>query len=248
MHRTTRRAVLATFGGGVALATAGSVPALSDPLGLRPSDTDLLNFALNLEYVAAEFYSYATDARGVDDSGVSVSGVGAAGATVGGSRVPLSGKLLTTTAHQLARDEAAHVGVLRDLLGGDAVAKPLIDLGGFGMGFRTIKEFLLVARALEDVSVSAYAGILPLVQSKDSLATVARLLAAEAQHAGNLRLLLGLKGLSATSLDAKDVLPPPAGSDVFSSDKSGLAIMRTPQEVLLVLKPFFPRGFNGTLK
>jgi hypothetical protein len=245
--RSTRRAALATLVAGGALVTFRPSAASAQDDRLNPSDVDLLNFVLNLEYLKAEFYGYGATGKGLDDANVDTSGVGKSGATVGGSRVSLHGKLLTKTMLELARDEAQHVTWLRSILGRDAVAKPLIDLGGLGTGFKNMSQFLAVARALEDTSVSAYAGIVPLVQGKETLATATRFLASEAQHAGTIRLLSGLKGVEMKSLDAKDVVPPPAGNNIFSSDKSGLATTRSPAEVLAIVKPFFPRGVNGTL-
>ena len=212
------------------------------------TDTDILNFALNLEYREAEFYNYAVNGKSVSQLGVPITGSGTSGATVGGAQVALRGRLLTQTAQQLAHDELTHVQLLRSALGKDAVAKPAINLGALGTGFRNVMEFLLVARAFEDTGVSAYAGAAPLITSKDVLGTAARILVAEAEHAGNIRLLVGLKGVRTTALDAKDILPPPSGNNVFSLDNAALGTPRTPQEVLAIVKPFFPSGLNGAIK
>ena len=248
--QATRKQVLTTLATGTmlgaALAAFGTAPAIVNAQAV--TDTDILNFALNLEYLEAEFYNFAVNGKGIADLGVPITGTGASGNTVGGSQVRLTGKIVTDTAQQLAHDELTHVQLLRGALGKDAVAKPAINLGALGVGFKSIAEFLIVARAFEDTGVSAYGGAAPLIQSKDVLGTAARILIAEAQHAGNIRTLVALKGVRTTALDAKDIVPPPAGTNVFSLDDKALGTVRTPQEVLAIVKPFFPNGLNGAIK
>ncbi len=248
--KATRKTVLKTLAAGsvlgAAFAALGTAPAVVNAQSV--TDTDILNFALNLEYLEAEFYNYAVYGKGIDSLGVAITGSGASGQTVGGSAVQLSGKVVTETAKQLAHDELTHVQLLRGALGKDAVAKPAINLGALGVGFKSLTEFLLLARAFEDTGVSAYGGAAPLIVSKDTLGTAARILAAEAEHAGCIRTLVALKGVGTKALDGKDVLPPPAGNNIFSLDSSALAIVRTPAEVLAIVKPFFPQGLNGTIK
>ncbi|MBC5800111.1 MAG: ferritin-like domain-containing protein [Candidatus Eremiobacteraeota bacterium] len=248
--RATRKQALGTLAVGTVLGTAfaalGTKPAIVNAQNV--TDTDILNFALNLEYLEAEFYNYAVNGKGIGELGVAVGGSGSSGQTAGGKKVSLSGKLVTETAQQLAHDELTHVQLLRQALGKDAVAKPAINLAALGVGFDNLMQFLLLARAFEDTGVSAYGGAAPLIQSKDVLGTAARILAAEAEHAGNIRLLVGLKGVQTKPLDSKDVLPPPSGNNLFSLDDNALAIVRTPQEVLAIVKPFFPNGLNGTIK
>ena len=248
-HPSRQRALKTLAAGsivGAAFATFGTAPAIVNAQSV--TDTDILNFALNLEYLEAEFYNYAVNGKSISQLGVAITGSGTSGATVGGAQVPLQGRLLTQTAQQLAHDELTHVQLLRGALGKDAIAKPAINLGALGAGFRNVMEFLLVARAFEDTGVSAYLGAAPLISSKDILTTAARILVAEAEHAGNIRLLVGLKGVRTTALDGKDVLAPPSGNNVFSLDGGALGTVRTPQEVLAIVKPFFPSGLNGAIK
>src|SRR5688572_20729641 len=53
------------------------------------TDEMVLNFALNLEYLEAEFYTVATTGQRISDIGIGVSGRGRQGATTGGAKVSL---------------------------------------------------------------------------------------------------------------------------------------------------------------
>ncbi len=245
----SRKEILERVGGGavlgVMLSVVGTAPAFVNAKGV--SDTDILNFALNLEYLEAEFYNYAVNGKGIDQQGVSVTGSGASGPTVGGAQVPLSDPMMIGVAQQLAYDELSHVQLLRSALGKDAIAKPAI-LGALGLGFRSPAEFLTLARAFEDTGMSAYGGAAPLITSKDLLGTAARILAAEAQHTGAIRLLVAQSRVPTKPLDGSDIVPPPSGNQYFSVDKTALATIRTPEQVLAIVKPFFPNGLNGAIK
>lgn len=158
------------------------------------TDADILNFALNLEYLEAEFYTYATAGRGIETFGVGTSGTGTLGATTGGRQVTLSNSLVFTgqVAEQIAIDERAHVQLIRGALlaaGAQPIAKPAINLNALGLGFNGQLDFLTLARAFEDVGVSAYGGAAPLIQDKAILGTAARILATEALHTGNISTL-----------------------------------------------------------
>lgn len=153
--------------------------------------------------------------------------------------------LTRAVALELAYDEQAHVKLLRSVLGSAAVAKPAINLNALGIGFASDSQFLVLARAFEDTGVSAYGGAAPLISSKQYLATAAQILATEALHSGNIREQIAIRGISVPALDGLDVLPPPAGSQFFTVDSNALAIVRTPQQVAAIVKPFFPNGING---
>ncbi len=79
------------------------------------TDADVLNFALNLEYLEAQFYSYAVTGSGLSAS--MLSGTGNQGALTGGRKVNFTDPIVEQYAKEIAADEIAHVKFLRDQLG-----------------------------------------------------------------------------------------------------------------------------------
>lgn len=213
-----------------------------------PSDFDILNLALNLEYLEAEFYTYALTGKGIDALGIPSNGVGTHGATMNGKKLEFTDPILFATAKELAFDEQQHIKLLRSLLGKRAVAKPAMNLTALGIGFGSEAEYLTVGRAMEDTGVSAYGGAAPLLKSKEILGIAARILADEAYHMGNVRLFIAQKGVQVKPVNAKDILPPPSGPKFFCVDNNALSLVRTVEEVLRIVRPFFPNGLNGALK
>ncbi len=255
----TRRQILAaggaTFVGAAFMSTNAlaavngfSLPTLSAYQNGKFSDTDILNFALNLEYLEAEFYTHAVTGQGIEALGIATDGKGASGPTTNGKKLDFADPLVAAVAQELAFDEQQHVKFLRSVLSKDAIAKPALDLNALGMGFGSVAEYLTVGRALEDTGISAYGGAAPMIKSKEILAAAARILADEAYHMGNVRLLIAQKGIAVKPVDGKDILPPPAGRKFFAVDKNALSIVRTPAEVLAIAKPFFPKGINGKIQ
>ncbi len=232
------------------------------------NDIAILNFALNLEYLEAEFYTVATTGKTLAEFGIPVDGMGPGGATLGGQKVDFTeddgehngdqdeDASVSKIANQIADDERQHVLLLRSVLGDEAIAKPKINLDALGR-VRTRSQFLAEARAFEDVGVSAYGGAAPLIDSKVILGAAARIALTEGEHVGNIRLLVGLNEVKTKKLDSQDVLPPPSGTDFFSLNSKGLTIVRTPSQVLAIVYAnaakgtnhggFFPNGVNGTL-
>ncbi|HVA64385.1 MAG TPA: ferritin-like domain-containing protein [Terriglobales bacterium] len=227
--------------------TAPVLPVISGPSG-GLSDADYLNFALNLAYLEAEFYAFATTGKGID---AKLQGT-PSGTTTNGAQVAFTDPAVQAIAVELAADELAHVTLLRGLLGSAAVGKPAIDLNALKSGFGSDAEFLTLARAFEDVAVSAYAGSAEFLLASNSIATAVLLLGGESEHAGNLRLAIVEKGITVTPLDASDVVP--TATTYFSADASGLAVRRTTRQVLNIVYGgtgasglFFPSGFNGKI-
>ncbi len=203
----SRRGVMKGAGlGAVALGTAGGVMGSSTAASAQTvtyTDADILNFALNLEYLEAEYYLRATTGQPLATY-TSVTGtVGTPGGVVGGSLVPFQNPALAYYALRIANDELSHVKFLRDALGSAAITEPEIDLvdsftnlaiaaglivqGQLFNPFENEVNFLLGAYIFEDVGVTAYAGAASLLTTPANLAYAASVLATEGYHAGAIR-------------------------------------------------------------
>ena len=250
-----KRAVVTGMWAAVGAAALGHSSSVVDAQSI--TDVDILNFALNLEYLEAEFYTVATTGRRIEDLGIGVSGVGTLGGTVGGSAVSMDNRVMQVS-RDIANEEQMHVKLLRTALGSAAIAKPAINLAALGIGFASVNEFLTLARAFEDVGVTAYGGAAPLISSRAILASAVGIALTEAQHAGVLRYMVYDRGIAVPQLDNLDV--PPLGSPngrVFNVSNEGLSPARTPSQVLSIVYAnktagarsggFFPAGFNGTI-
>lgn len=224
------------------------------------TDVDIVQFALNLEYLEAEFYTVARTGKTIDTFGTGIDGSGTSGATTGGQKVTFfENSSLAVSSDQIAADERAHVALLRKTLtslGVQPIAKPAINLNALSTGFESQEAYLALARAFEDVGVTAYGGAAPLIMDKTILGAAARILATEAQHTGNLRLHTALYQAQTKALDPADILPPPAGTKYISVDANGLTAIRTPGQVLYIVYGgqanvtsggFFPQGVNGSI-
>lgn len=179
-----------------------------------PTDADILNFALNLEYLEANFYSYAATGNPISSS--LMTGTGNQGAVTPGQKATLSNPAVIAYANEIANDEIEHVTFLRTALGTAAVAQPAIDVSAtptsaFSMAaqaaglvpagqafnpYASDEAFLLGAYIFEDVGVTAYHGAATLLASKTYLDAAAGILAVEAYHAGIIRTTLYAMGLA----------------------------------------------------
>ena len=198
-----RRAFLKTAGMGTALAALASVTSGEAQAQAQSGDYDvaILNFALNLEYLEAEFYQRAVYGVGLDKS--LTGGLGAQGGVRGGSKVAFKNSVIQNIAAEIANDEKNHVIFLKNALGNKAVAEPIISLdtsftalaaaAGLPSGFNPYADdfsFLLAAYVFEDVGTTAYNGAAPFITNKTYLAAAASILAVEAYHAATIRTLL----------------------------------------------------------
>ena len=221
-----------------------------------PSVVDVLNFALNLEYLEASFYLYATNGTGLSTTDM---GVGA-GTVTGGAKVPFVNPLVANVAAQLATHEREHVEFLRSTItavGGTPIAMPSINLAAMG-AVNSDATFLAASRQLEAVGVSAYiGGAQYLTSSATALTYAAQILDTESQHAGFIRELCIQLGVTSPSVDSQD--QPPTATQVFNtSNTTGLNPVRTTSQVLQIVYGavgstgiskggFFPNGLNGNI-
>jgi hypothetical protein len=214
------------------------------------SDGDILNFALNLEFLEAEFYSVAAYGATLEKRGILKSNQ-ISGPTTGGKMVKFQD--LAFMAGTLRVDEQAHVELLLSALGSGAVKKPAINLNALGFGFSSVNDWLRLARVFEDVGVSAYLGAAPLITSKEYLATAGAILSTEAQHSGAIRYNCVARGVvNSPKVDSQDI--PPSSAHLFDVDSNALSIPRTPSQVLKIVYGggkcsggFYPDGMNGNI-
>ncbi|HEX4429290.1 MAG TPA: ferritin-like domain-containing protein [Frankiaceae bacterium] len=130
------------------------------------SDVDILNFALTLEYLEADFYK------------------------VKGKAVHLSGDA-KALARSFGDEEAEHVTALMKAItgsGGTPVKKPK-----FAFPVTDEKSFLKLAYVLENTGVGAYNGAAPSISNSSLLAAAGSIVQVEARHAASIALLTGSK-------------------------------------------------------
>ncbi len=160
-----------------------------------PTDaiSDVLNYALTLEYLEAEFYANIV-----------------ASPVYGTIPAAAQGAL-----SKIAQDEAKHVLFLKTVLGSSAVPKPTFDFtGGNGTGTGPFAGYLgsyavqlAMAQVFEDTGVRAYKGqAAVLIPNNDVLTAALNIHSVEARHASHIRQMrraLGAAGAVPAGVDLK---------------------------------------------
>ncbi|MDQ3709083.1 MAG: ferritin-like domain-containing protein [Actinomycetota bacterium] len=164
-------------------------------------DVEILNYALTLEYLEAEFY------RQGNESGL------------------LDGQEAQYL-QQVGADEAAHVdGITQTInqLGGMPVEAPGVDFGG---AFDSRDTYLETAFTFENLGVSAYLGAAGFIKEKAILQAAAGIFGVEARHAAVIGNLLGkpaengvYMGATETPLSKDEVL---AAAQPFLTGAAGM--------------------------
>jgi len=189
---------LGDFGKKMALGTLsiGAVTAASSQKVVAQSNgagaTDILNFALLLEYLEAEFYVKGLDA-GIIPAG-------------GAEKIFM----------QISKHETQHVEFLKKALGGAAIEKPEFDFTAKGMfkPFTSYSQFLILSQAFEDTGVRAYKGQAGnLVGGGDLLQAALQIHSVEARHAARVRRLRGVQSWYLRTDRDRNVAAVYAGED-----------------------------------
>jgi len=180
---------------------------------------NVLNFALNLEFLEATYYSFIT--QGTDLTGSAVVGSGAI--TNAPGKLTFSGTnaaQITDMLNEIYFDEKNHVSTLLSLVGSSAITRPAINLGAFGTINAT--NALSIARLFEDVGVTAYTGAVTALSNSD-LTFAVQILGVESFHSGALRLTSIQNPTIAvyTQADSLDVPPADIGATVATTGPTG---------------------------
>lgn len=150
--------------------------------GQVPTDVNgVLNYALTLEYLEAEFYTKAVATSGLIPSGAP------------------TGAITTIRNH-----ENAHVDFLKSVLGNNAVSKPDFDFtagGAFPDVWSNYDTFLALAQAFEDTGVRAYKGQAGILKGNQTVLTAAlQIHSVEARHASHIRQMRRARGGAAENM------------------------------------------------
>lgn len=202
----------------IPLAVAAMAKSAFAQSGMPQSVIDVLNFALTLEELEAEFY---------------VRGMAAA------NLIPAADRTIFRT---IRDHEVEHVRFLREVLGAQAVAKPTFDFtvrGAFNT-FGDYDQFKALAQAFEDTGVRAYKGQAPaLLVSPPVLRAALTIHSVEARHASEVRRLRGnftdqepqqgwiTSNMRGTGMPAV-TQPVYDGEEIFSQAGLNITLFQTP--------------------
>jgi rubrerythrin len=140
----------------------GQAPEAADSKPSASQDVKILNFALLLEHVQAEFYEEAL------------------------KRAGLKGEL-RQFAKVVGGHERQHFDFIKGALGGKADKLPGLD---FGDDTADADKFAVSATKLEELAVAAYNAQAPNLR-RDTLAAAARIVSVEARHSAWIRDIRG---------------------------------------------------------
>lgn len=169
----TRRAFIKATG--LCVAGAGAAFALPDAVDAQDArvaqDIAVLNYALTLERLEADFY---------------VSGLQRIGAA---DFTSLGGATLFDRLRDIRDHEVAHVNTLTNVI--DSIGGKPVTGGTFAFGVTDARSFLRVAQVLENTGVMAYDGAVALIRTPQLQTAGATIATVEARHAAFLNFING---------------------------------------------------------
>ncbi len=203
----------ALMAGAVAVGCGSDAPYV-DAAG--QAETDVLNFALNLEYLEATFYSYIVTGKDID-SGLTGGGPAPQNAP---PQINFANQQSADLFAEIAFDEISHVQALRSVLNSTAIARPQLNFAA--LAAISASNYIQHARLFEDVGVTAYAGAAAALTG-GNVTAAAQILAVEGFHAGALRLIAIQQNAAYPSnlagyvpADGYDVIPADPGTTVLA--------------------------------
>ena len=175
-------------GGALAAALPGVAKAHSTPE--PPTDIDILNFALTLEHLEATFYTQGL--RKFDRLDFRKFFGPNRGLPPKAGLLDVAGSRVYDFFRRIRAHEQTHVetleSVIRDL-GGTPV--PACRYNFERTAFTSLKQFIAVARLLENTGVTAYDGSIAHIEAAPLLTAGATIATVEARHAAFLNLING---------------------------------------------------------
>lgn len=132
--------------GGSSDSTATPTPTPTATSTSTVVDADALNLLLNLEYLQAQFFMFATTGTNISaiastssqangglfpgGGAALLTGTGTQGSVTGGRAVSFASTTIGQYAREIAADDLAHLRLLRSILGTAAVAQPALNIDG----------------------------------------------------------------------------------------------------------------------
>jgi hypothetical protein len=182
---------------GTELVRSGPTALAQQPKPSGYAQSDVLNFLLNIKYLKATLYSYAT--QGADLPAADFANLGTGGVFNAPGKVAFAGVGLATTQqitdlfNEMYYDELNQLMALRALLGSAVSNRQTMNLLGTGVTTTatttmTQPQFIGYARLLEDLSVSAFAGA-TVYLTGTNLEYTTQALAVNGFHSGAVRLV-----------------------------------------------------------
>ncbi|KAM5549648.1 desiccation-related protein PCC13-62 [Rosa sericea] len=170
---------------------------------ITATDTDRVQFALNLEFLETEFFLYGALGKGLDSINPAYSQGGPP--PIGGQKALLEDPVVARIIEEFAYEEVGHIRAITSTVGGfprpllnisrEQFARSFNDVVGYPLippfePYANSLNFLLAAYIIPYVGLNGYVSTLPSLNSTISRSLVAKLLAIESGQDAVIRTLL----------------------------------------------------------